>query len=87
MVSVEQWAEVRRLHFVQGLGIREIRRRTGLHRETIRRALRSSAPPRYARPARASKLDEFREEIHRLLDEVGTAPAKRRPKGAEKPAK
>ena len=69
MVSVEQWAEVRRLHFVEGLGVREIRRRTGLHRETIRRALRSSVPPRYARPARASKLDGFREQIHRLLDE------------------
>jgi transposase len=69
VVSVEQWAEVRRLHFVEGLGIREIRRRTGLHRETIRRALRSSVPPRYARPARVSKLDGFREEIHRLLGE------------------
>jgi transposase len=69
VVSVEQWAEVRRMHFVDGLGIREIRRRTGLHRETIRRALRSSEPPRYSRRARASKLDGFREQIHRLLDE------------------
>ena len=43
MVSVQQWAEIRR----EGLAIREIRQRTGLHRETIRRALRSPAPPRY----------------------------------------
>ncbi|MEA2272059.1 MAG: hypothetical protein QOI98_767, partial [Solirubrobacteraceae bacterium] len=42
MVSVEQRAEVRRVHFVDASGIREIRRRTGLHRDTIRRALRSS---------------------------------------------
>jgi transposase len=67
VVSVEQWAEVRRMHFVEGLGIREIRRRTGLHRETIRRALRSPAPPSYVRPARGSKLDPFRDEVHRLL--------------------
>ena len=39
MVGVEQWAEVRRLRFVRGLSIREIHRRTGLHRETIRNAL------------------------------------------------
>ena len=41
MVGVEQWAEIRRLHFVEGLSQREIRRRTGLHRDTIRRALSS----------------------------------------------
>ena len=40
MVGVEQWAEVRRVHFVRGLSIREIHRRTGLHRDTIRSALR-----------------------------------------------
>ncbi len=67
MVSVEQWAEVRRMRFVEGLAIREIRRRTGLHRETVRRALRSSTPPSYARPARGSKLDPFRDEVHSLL--------------------
>jgi hypothetical protein len=69
VVGVEQWAEIRRMHFVKGLSIKEIHRRTGLHRQTIRRALRASEPPRYQRPARASKLDPFREEIHRLLRE------------------
>jgi transposase len=67
VVGVEQWAEVRRLHFVRGLSIREINRRTGLHRETIRRALQSEGPPRYSRPLKGSKLDPFKDEIHRLL--------------------
>ena len=67
MVRVEEWAEVRRLGLVEGLGIRAISRRTGLHRETVRRLLRSSVPPVYSRPGRASKLDAFREEIHELL--------------------
>ena len=67
VVGVEQWAEVRRLHFVRGLSIREIHRRTGLHRETIRRALKSDEPPRYARVSAGSKLDGFKGEIHRLL--------------------
>ena len=54
MVGVEQWAEMRRLHFVRGLSIREIHRRTGLHRDTIRRAISSDEPPVYRR-ARAGR--------------------------------
>jgi transposase len=77
VLGVEQWAEVRRLHFVRGLSIKEIHRRTGLARQTIRRALRSSDPPRYQRPPRPSKLDPFREEIHRLLREEPRLPATR----------
>jgi transposase len=64
---VEQWAEIRRLHFVRKLSQREIRRRTGPHRDTIRRALASDAPPVYRRNPAGSKLDAFKEEIHRLL--------------------
>ena len=67
MVGVEQWAEVRRLRFVRGLSIREIHRRTGLHRETIRRALSSEVAPVYRRASSGSKLDPFKDEIHRLL--------------------
>ncbi len=67
MVGVEQWAEIRRLHFVKGLSQREIRRRTGLHRDTIRRAVNSTEPPVYRRVRAGSKLDPFKEEIRRLL--------------------
>ncbi len=67
MVRVEQWAEIRRMHFVGGVSIREIVRRTGRDRNTIRKALRSERPPRYARPQRPSKLEPFREEILSLL--------------------
>jgi transposase len=77
VVGVQQWAEVRRLHFVRGLSIREIHRRTGLHRETIRGALRSDEAPRYARAASGSKLDPFRDEIHRLLRDDPKLPGQR----------
>ena len=63
MVGVEQWAEIRRMHRVERLSIREISKRTGLHRKTIRRALAAETPPRYARPSAVSKLDPFREWI------------------------
>ena len=67
---MEQWAEIRRLKHVERLTQREISRRTGIHRDTIRRALSSPAPPSYGpRPPKASKLDDYREEIERLLSE------------------
>jgi transposase len=67
VIDVEHWAEIRRMHFVDGVSIRGIRRRTGLHRETIRRALAAKDPPAYRRPKASSKLDPFKEEIERLL--------------------
>jgi transposase len=63
VVGVEQWAEIRRMHRVERLSIREISRRTGLHRKTIRRALAAQTPPRYSRPPAGSKLDPFRDWI------------------------
>jgi hypothetical protein len=63
VVGVEQWAEIRRMHRVGRLSIRDISRRTGLHRKTVRRALAAETPPRYSRPAAPSKLDPFRDWI------------------------
>jgi transposase len=77
VVGVEQWAEIRRLYYVRRLSIKEIVRRTGHGRNTIRRALRSGEPPRYRRPPRPSKLDPFRDEIHRLLRADPGLPGKR----------
>ena len=77
MVGVEQWAELRREHFVRGVSIKELVRRTGLSRNTIRAALRSPGPPKYERSPSGSKLDPFRDEIHRLLKEDPRMPGQR----------
>ena len=77
MAGVEQWAEIRRLYFVKRLSIKEIVRRTGHGRNTVRRALRSGESPRYRRPPRPSKLDPFRDEVHRLLRGEPRLPGKR----------
>jgi hypothetical protein len=66
LLDVERWAELRREHFVRGVSIKELVRRTGLARNTIRAALRSAAPPEFCCPDRPSKLDPFKDEIHRL---------------------
>jgi predicted DNA-binding transcriptional regulator AlpA len=49
VLDVEGWAELRREHFVRGVSIKELARRTGMSRNTIRAALRASAPPKYRR--------------------------------------
>jgi len=60
---LEQWADIRRLYRVDGVSIREISRRTGLHRRTIRRALAAPEPPTYEREPAGSKVDPFKDWI------------------------
>lgn len=77
MLDVEGWAELRREHFVRGVSIKELARRTGLARNTVRAAVRSDAPPAFRCPERPSKLDPFKDEIHRLLSEDPRLPGVR----------
>jgi transposase len=73
LLGVELWAEIRRLKYAEGLSQREIHRRTGVHRDTIRNALASSTPPVYGpRPPRPSKLEPFVATIEELLAEAPT---------------
>ena len=55
---------IRPWHFRDGMPIREIERRTGLSRYTIRNYLRSGAvKPKFKIPLRPSKLDPFAEKL------------------------
>ena len=49
MIGVEQWAEIRRLFFVEKRSKREIHRLTGRIATRSRGRLRAEAPPRYER--------------------------------------
>jgi transposase len=77
VISVEQWAEVRRLYFVEKRSKREIHRLTGLHRDTITRALAVGVPPRYERAPAGSKLDPYREWICEQLKAEPTIQSQR----------
>ena len=46
MIDVEQWAEIRRLHYAAGMGIRAIVRELRLARNTVRETVRSATPPK-----------------------------------------
>ena len=71
---METWAEVRRLHRVEGLSQRAIARRLGIARDTVAAALKRDGPPRYQRPPRGSKVDRFADRIAALS--VGCFPSR-----------
>ena len=59
MLSVEDWAEIRRLHRAEGLPIKLIARTLGISRNTVRAALASEGPPKYERKPAGSAVDAF----------------------------
>jgi transposase len=71
---------IRRWHFRDGMPIREIERRTGLSRNTIRKYLRSgTVEPVFKVSVRPSKLDPFAEKLSGWLKiEVGKSRKQRR---------
>lgn len=75
MLSVEDWAEIRRLSKSEGLSIREIVRQLGVARNTVRTALRSDEPPTYRRKGSGSIVDAVEPEIRRLLMQFPRMPA------------
>lgn len=72
---MEQWAEIRRLHRAEGVPIKEISRRLGIARNTVRSAVAATEPPKYQRAARGSIADDFEPEIRKLLREYPRMPA------------
>jgi transposase len=61
-------AKIRRMHFRDGMSVREVAKRTGLSRNTVRRWLRQGAvEPKYPTRTRALKLDPFRAQLEAWL--------------------
>ena len=62
------WAQVRALA-ADGVSQREIARRLGIGRNTVRRLVEASEPPRYSRAPAGSMLDPVEGVMRRLLEE------------------
>jgi transposase len=75
VLSVEDWAEIRRLHRSEGLPIKAIARVLGVSRNTVRVALASEAPPKYERAPKGSIVDAVEPRIRELLAVYPTMPA------------
>jgi transposase len=72
---VEDWAEIRRLHRAEKVPIKEISRRLGVARNTVRSALAADRPPRYERAPKGSLVDAVEPQIRALLKEFPRMPA------------
>lgn len=80
MTRVEQFEQIRRDYAREGLSIRELARRHGVHRRAVRQALRSAVPPP-KRPPRcrpAPRLGPFKAVIDEWLAADQEAPRKQR---------
>ncbi len=75
MLSVEDWAEIRRLHRAEGLPIKAIVRVLGISRNTVRAAIASDVPPKYERTPAGSIVDEVEPRIRELLQSYPRMPA------------
>ena len=65
MIKVGTLAKIRRLHLREGVPIKEIERRTGIARNTIKRWLRRGqmVEPKYPPRVMATKLDAYTEQL------------------------
>jgi hypothetical protein len=75
VIDVEEWAEIRRLHRAEAMGVKAIARKLGVARNTVRSALRSDVAPHYEREGPGSAVDAFEPAIRRLLAVTPDMPA------------
>jgi hypothetical protein len=69
------WVEIRRLHWLEGLGIETIAWRLGVARSTVRAALAPHEPPKCERRSGGSSADVFDGAIRELLRQFPDMPA------------
>jgi transposase len=75
VLSVEDWAEIRRLYRAERMPIKQIARVMGCSKNTVKRALAAEGPPRYQRAPRGSVVDAVEPRIRELLQAWPTMPA------------
>jgi transposase len=75
VLSVEDWAEIRRLRRAEQMPVKAIARVMGVSKNTVKRALAADGPPQYQRPARGSIVDAAEPRIRELLAAWPTMPA------------
>ena len=75
MITVDEWAEIRRLHRSGRLPVKAIARKLGISKNTVKKALRAEEVPRYQRAPKGSIVDAAEPAIREQLRLCPTMPA------------
>jgi len=80
MITLEQYEQIRRMHYLEEKSGREIARLLGISRQTVAKALQREQAPEYTlrKPREAPRLGPYQEQLDKLLEENGRLPKKQR---------
>ncbi len=75
MITLEDWALIRRLHVSEKVPQTQIARQLGISRNTVAKAIASEGPPHYSRPPVTTSFEAFEPQVRELLDATWSMPA------------
>lgn len=75
MITLEDWAFIRRLHRGEKVPRAVIARQLGISRNTVAKALAAESPPKYVWPPAGTAFDAVEQQVRALLVEVPFMPA------------
>jgi hypothetical protein len=75
VITLEDWALIRRLHVSEKLPKAQIARELGISRNTVAKAIASVDPPEYSRAAVTTSFEPFEVHVRQLLKATPSMPA------------
>lgn len=75
MITLEDWALIRRLHVSEKLPKAVIARQLGISRNTVAKAIASGGPPEYSRAPAPTSFEPFELRVRGLLEATPSMPA------------
>jgi len=80
MITLEQYEQIRRMHYLEEKSGREIARQLGISRQTVTKALQKEQKPEYTlkQPRESPRLGPYKEQLETLLTDNGRMPKKQR---------
>jgi transposase len=75
VITLEDWALIRRLHVSEKLPKAEIARQLGISRNTVAKAIASGGPPEYSRAPAPTSFEPFEVRVRGLLEATPSMPA------------
>jgi hypothetical protein len=75
VITLEDWALIRRLHVSERLPKAKIARQLGISRNTVAKAIAATDPPAYSRTEVATSFAPFEQQVRDLLSDTWSMPA------------